>query len=313
MMAWYEDIERLISMTGEARNAFVRRHVRSVSGASFRSSSDGVMDEDEADRTPYSAGSVVMNQERPTSQPRQPGGRFPSDVQIDRHLHAPLSPSSGESSGEKDLLAAPVSLPGSAPFGTGNRFDPDGDLDSNPNSNQSRAASSAAGGGQRFPIDGYDKYQDKYMASSDSFNQRQQLSQQAPTFDNNRVTIESPKEPSNTLFVAGLSSTSTQDHALSRQRNRGESASTAFTNSNVTDYTHNTHTTVPTSVDEESNDEIESVKPRPHSLHSEMSSLPTSVRNSLDIPKRPGAQTKNSVSTIELKIPGHYPPQQAAA
>ncbi|KAL4865987.1 hypothetical protein BDV12DRAFT_173673 [Aspergillus spectabilis] len=312
MMAWYEDIERLISMTGEARNAFVRRHVRSVSGASFRSSSDGVMDEDEADRTPYSAGSAVLNQERPTSQPRQPGGRFPSDVQIDRHLHAPLSPSSGESSGEKDLLAAAGSLPGSAPFGTGNRFYPDGDLDSNPNSNQSRVASSAAGGGQRFPIDGYDKYQDKYMASSDSFNRRQQLSQQAPSFDNNRVTIDSPKEPSNTLFVAGLGSTSAQDHALSRQRNRGESASTAFTNSNVTDYTHNTHTTVPTSVDEESDDDIESVKPKPHSLHSEMSSLPPSVRNSLDIPKRPGAQTKNSVSTIELKIPGHYPPQQAA-
>ncbi|KAL5340527.1 hypothetical protein BJX70DRAFT_110697 [Aspergillus crustosus] len=308
MMAWYEDIERLISMTGEARNAFVRRHVRSVSGASFRSSSDGVMDEDEADRTPYSAGSVVMNQERPTSQPRQPGGRFPSDVQIDSHLHAPMSPSSGESSGDKDLYAAV----GSLPDGTGNHFYTDRDLGSNPNSNQSRAASSAAGGFQRFPIDGYDSHQDKYMASSDTFNHRQQLSQQPPSVNDNQVSIDSTKQPSNTLFVAGLGSTSAQDHASARQRKRGESASTAFTNSNVTDYTHNTHTTVPTSVDEESDDDIETVKPRLQSLYSEMSSLPTSVHNSLDIPKRPVAQTNNSVSTIELKIPGHYPPQQAA-
>jgi hypothetical protein len=36
------------------------------------------------------------------------------------------------------------------------------------------------------------------------------------------------------------------------------------------------------------------------------------VRNSIDVPKRPAAQTKNSVSTIELNIPGHYPRQQAA-
>ncbi|KAL2853833.1 hypothetical protein BJY01DRAFT_258711 [Aspergillus pseudoustus] len=318
MMAWYEDIEGLISKTGEARNAYVRRHVRSVSGASFRSSSDGVMDEDEADQTPYSAGSVAMSQERPTSQPRQPGGRFPSDVHIDRHIHVPMSPSSGESSGERDLLAAGGSLPDGGHYfaaNSSNRYYSDRDSVQQ-NSNPSRSASSA---GHRFPIDGYDNYQDKWMASSDSFRRNQQISQQiqpvqaapAPAPADNRATIESQENPSNSVFVAGLGSISVQDHATKRQRNRGESASTAFTNSNVT---NNTQSTVPTSVDEgeESEDETESVKRGPRSLRSEMSSLPNSLRNSVEIPKRPAAQTKNSVSTIELKIPGHYPPQQAA-
>ncbi|KAL1962986.1 hypothetical protein VTN77DRAFT_8832 [Rasamsonia byssochlamydoides] len=122
MMAWYDDIANLIGKTGEARNAFVKRHMRTLSGSSFKASSissDGVMDEDEADRTPYSGNSAVL-QRAPsvlavTSAPRpQPGGRFPSDVQIDRHLHDPLSRSSGESAGGRDAaLAAAAALPGS--------------------------------------------------------------------------------------------------------------------------------------------------------------------------------------------------------
>lgn len=311
MMAWYEDIERLISMTGEARNAYVRRHVRTVSGASFRSSSDGVMDEDEADRTPYSAGSVVMNQERPTSQPREPGGKFPSDVNIDRHLHAPTSPSSGESSGERDVLAAAGSLPDGGNFaGRGNRFYNDRDFDSIQNSNQSRTASSA-GPAHRFPIDGYDNEQGNWMSSTNSFNNRDQ--QQPPAVIDNRVNNEYPQEHStNPIYVAGLGSTAARDHASPpRQRNRGESSSTAFTNSNGTELTHNTQTTIPTSVEEESDNDAE-FKQRPHSLRSGVSSLHDSMRNSIDVPKRPAAHTKNSISTIELHIPGHYPPQQTA-
>ncbi|EED17660.1 PH domain protein [Talaromyces stipitatus ATCC 10500] len=63
MMAWFEDIANLSEKTGEARNAFVRNHVRSLSGNSIRPSSissDGVMDEDEADQTPYSSQSAVL-------------------------------------------------------------------------------------------------------------------------------------------------------------------------------------------------------------------------------------------------------------
>lgn len=149
MMAWYEAIESLMGKTGEARNAFVRRHVRSISGgASIRtgsaSSNDGAMEEDdEADRTPYSAESVVLSQEPQYQYPeasREPGGRFPSDVQLDRnHLlinhQAPLSPSSGESSGgDRDLPVAVVAgsiLPESGiPLTSGGR--PVSDREHNP-------------------------------------------------------------------------------------------------------------------------------------------------------------------------------------
>lgn len=57
MMAWYEDIRNLTEKTGVERNAFVRRHARSVSGGSHKAetvSSDG-LEEDEADRVPYQA------------------------------------------------------------------------------------------------------------------------------------------------------------------------------------------------------------------------------------------------------------------
>ncbi|QGA16389.1 hypothetical protein EYB26_004056 [Talaromyces marneffei] len=121
MMAWFDDIASLSEKTGEARNAFVRNHVRSLSGRSIRPgsiSSDGVMDEDEADQTPYSSQSAVLRRASPVkgetpAQRPQPGGRFPSDVQIDRHLQATMSLSSGESSGAREALADAVSLSGS--------------------------------------------------------------------------------------------------------------------------------------------------------------------------------------------------------
>ncbi|KAF2814059.1 uncharacterized protein BDZ99DRAFT_486093 [Mytilinidion resinicola] len=118
MMAWYEDIKSLTEKTGEERNAFVRRHARSVSQGSHRSvSSDGGLDEDEADAVPYSANQSVMNepateelQQRPS-----PGGRFPSDIQVNRHLQAPLSPSSGSSDIDHDLTTAAGGLQASYP------------------------------------------------------------------------------------------------------------------------------------------------------------------------------------------------------
>ncbi|OAF99551.1 uncharacterized protein CC84DRAFT_1130312 [Paraphaeosphaeria sporulosa] len=101
MLAWYDDINSLIDKTGDERNAFVTRHKRSMSTGSTRSvSSDGGLEEDEADHVPFSAAQSVQNQgvaesERP-SRP-SPGGRFPSDLQVDRSLQA-RGPSSGSSS-----------------------------------------------------------------------------------------------------------------------------------------------------------------------------------------------------------------------
>ena len=120
MLAWFEDIKTLTEKTGEERNAFVRRHARSLSGTSQKApsiSSDGALEEDEADEVPYSAtashfdGASALeskNVDRP-----QPGGRFPSDVNIERNLRVPLSPSSG-SSDERDLIGAAGPIPGTS-------------------------------------------------------------------------------------------------------------------------------------------------------------------------------------------------------
>jgi hypothetical protein len=111
MLAWYDDIKNLTEKSGEERNAFVRRHasVRSTSAGSARSaSSDGGLEEDEADAVPYSANQSLANQavreETPTRP--SPGGRFPSDLNVNRNLQAPLSPSSGSSEIGHDLTTA---------------------------------------------------------------------------------------------------------------------------------------------------------------------------------------------------------------
>ncbi|KAF2459499.1 hypothetical protein BDY21DRAFT_408994 [Lineolata rhizophorae] len=110
MLAWYEDIKSLTEKTGEERNAYVRRHVRSASrGSQLSTASDEVgLENDEADEVPYSgnaslsqgaAGGQVQPQPYHEQRP-SPGGRFPSDLQVNRHLQAPLSPSSGSSAAE---------------------------------------------------------------------------------------------------------------------------------------------------------------------------------------------------------------------
>lgn len=124
MLAWYEDIKSLTEKTGEERNAFVRRHARSVSGGSHKTgsiSSDGAMDEDEADEVPYSANATEVQQPVPkqdTLERPQPGGRFPSDLDVNRFLQAPLSPSSAASSGDPDTVIAVGTHPDNgAPLG----------------------------------------------------------------------------------------------------------------------------------------------------------------------------------------------------
>jgi hypothetical protein len=125
MMAWFEDIKSLTEKSPQERNAFVRQHARSFSGSSHRASSvssDGAMDEE--DEEPFSAASSAVVAPAPkqdvlTKRP-QPGGRFPSDIQVNaqRGLQAPLSPSSGSSFGDDDtkdhdVVAAATGLPGS--------------------------------------------------------------------------------------------------------------------------------------------------------------------------------------------------------
>lgn len=113
MMAWYEDIKALTEKSPEERSNFVRGHARSLSRSSQRStrsmSSDGHVDDDDDDEPPFAATaeSVQVHQaiQQPQNQPRQedaparrpePGGRFPSDLQVnaERGLQVPVSPSS---------------------------------------------------------------------------------------------------------------------------------------------------------------------------------------------------------------------------
>ena len=112
MLAWYEDIKNLTEKTGVERDAFVRRHARSISANSMGAgsvSSDGGLDEDDADRVPYSATSSALEPDasNPAAGPDdvmakrpQPGGRFPSEINVHRDLPVPLSTSSGASSEE---------------------------------------------------------------------------------------------------------------------------------------------------------------------------------------------------------------------
>lgn len=121
MMAWYEDIKSLTEAAPQERNAFVRSHARSFSGNSHKASSissDGVMDEE--DEEPFSTdnSAVVQHASRQETKRPEPGGRFPSDIQVNptRGLQVPLSSSSVCSIGnqeDRDAISAAADLPGS--------------------------------------------------------------------------------------------------------------------------------------------------------------------------------------------------------
>lgn len=320
MMAWYEDVESLISKTGEARNAFVRRHVRSISGASVVSS-DGVMDEDdEADRTPYSAESAVLSQERPTSEPRQAGGRFPSDVHIDRQEDAALSPSSGESSGEKNMLAAASSPPDGAPLGPSNRSVSDREMEESP----VRAANGTTNGETGPPLERHDSYYGDWMGTARAPTQQQKLAQQA---DGDRQAVRSDGSNTSNANVAVSGSTASREHSVSPERMRRESASTVPTTTNVTERTINT---LPTSADESQESEVVDFAGARHQQQSvdgskddQFSSgaedtVPPVKFSEESAPKDAGTspdrrRVRDSTATaFELQIPGRYPPNVVA-
>lgn len=135
MIAWYEDIKALTEKTPQERSDFVRGHSRSFSRTSSRRSisSDGMVDDD--DEEPYSAhnsaaalGQIVNGPNFQQDVPRRPspGGRFPSDIEVNaqRGLQASLSPSSVNSrvfsdgkqpnTHDNEIIAAAGALPGSS-------------------------------------------------------------------------------------------------------------------------------------------------------------------------------------------------------
>ncbi|KAI9659254.1 MAG: hypothetical protein M1829_006594 [Trizodia sp. TS-e1964] len=164
MMAWFDDMKSLTEKSGTERDAFVRKHARSVSSNSQRagSISSDAMDEDEADAVPYSATESAASGHGPTidETPKRPspGGRFPSDIQVDRGLQAPLSPSSASSGPDYDLVVAAGAASGFAPelyggYGNSNAHGgavPEGTLDAGRNIDTSSTPLDQSGPSQGY-------------------------------------------------------------------------------------------------------------------------------------------------------------------
>ncbi|KAJ5504114.1 hypothetical protein N7463_006988 [Penicillium fimorum] len=300
MMAWYEDIEGLSSKTGEARNAFVRQHVRSVSGRSVNE----VMEDDEADRTPYAAGSAVMSQDRPTSS-RQAGGAFPSDVQIDRNSQAALSPGSGDSSAGRDIPGAAGSYPdGSSTFDDSLR--PVGSHEAD-NSYKNYRSNEETNEGSRPKVTQHDSYYGDWIGPAGIVaKQRQSQQLENSTLDDRE--IRSVGDQASLASISGVGISDRRDRSAPAQIDRRESVSTAPTNTNATEYTNNTN---PTSVDEQE-------PPKIHTLDLEngYTNRAPESNGAAKIPSdllRPHLPHTDSITALDMKIPGRYPPTKVAA
>ena len=150
MLAWFEDIKNLTEKTGAERSEFIRRsHARSLSAGSNKAgsiSSDG-MDEDEADQVPYSAtasqAEIPVQKEKLPERPN-PGGRFPSAINVDRDSLVPVASSSPSSSDDREIVAAAGALPGSGiPFGDSGHQVQSGDDETNATRGELAGASTA--------------------------------------------------------------------------------------------------------------------------------------------------------------------------
>ena len=150
MLAWFEDIKNLTEKTGAERSEFIRRsHARSLSAGSNKAgsiSSDG-MDEDEADQVPYSAtasqAEIPAQKEKLPERPN-PGGRFPSAINVDRDSLVPVASSSPSSSDDREIVAATGALPGPGiPFGDSGHQVQGGDNKTNATRGELAGASTA--------------------------------------------------------------------------------------------------------------------------------------------------------------------------
>jgi hypothetical protein len=89
MLEWYADIKKLTEVSGAERNAFVSGAVHGrqepVDASKEEEFSDDYgLDNDEADEVPYSTEHSALEVPLETTNKRPEGGRFPSDINVNR-------------------------------------------------------------------------------------------------------------------------------------------------------------------------------------------------------------------------------------
>ena len=208
MLAWFSDIKNLTEKTGAQRKEFIQRsHARSVSAGSHKAgsvSSDGGMDEDEADKVPYSATASqaeIAPQVEKLPQRPNPGGRFPSALKNNRDSQVPVSPSSPSSStADREIIAAAGALPRSGvPFGSSGQQVQPGDDETN-------AARGGLDGASRAPlaIDSYPPMASKQDLKGLPLEKRSDLATAAGANDRNlpeqAKSIDSSDNPDSVAY-----------------------------------------------------------------------------------------------------------------
>ncbi|KAH0537453.1 hypothetical protein FGG08_005761 [Glutinoglossum americanum] len=317
MLAWYEDIKKLTEMSTRAeRDAFVSSHRRTLSATSQKAgsvSSDGGLDEDEADQVPYSAASPMAQGAREPSQPRpQPGGRFPSELQVDRDLQTAQYASSGESLRDYEVIAAAAGLPGtSSPYGGGDHFLYDAEAVNEaeyPDPGTDRAGSLAPYqeilgnsdsarvdwvGSQRTPtgltttVDPTESYQTQTMPPPKQPPQRDRRPTPGPTSRPRSGVIDSAPVPPTTAVTASDVSTSiTQEAMTTSQEIPGSTA--------------------PNAMDQTAGPNFPK-SPRPRDLAGKAKSPPE--REVVPV----SARNKSVASISDMHVPGEYPPTPVVA
>ncbi|KAG8669967.1 phosphatidylinositol 4,5-bisphosphate-binding protein [Fusarium poae] len=212
MMAWYEDIKALTEKTAEERSQFVRSHSRSLSRSSRRSvSSDGLVDDE--DEEPFTADTESftnpgLRQHEATPRRSQAGGRFPSDIQVNkqRGLQAPHSPSSLSSGFQdnKDPVVPPIVTGGlSGPAAGESQSTRDyGTVHQTPLDEMPSAAAIAS---QKAHYDGVNPYTSEPVnqspAGPTSFNQQQQYEPQYEQQQQHPVQLSEYVQNHNQTFL----------------------------------------------------------------------------------------------------------------
>lgn len=109
MLEWYWDIKKLTEVSGAERNAFVHGRQESFDATKEEELSDD-LDYDEADEVPYSAEHSALEVPLEKVNKRPEGGRFPSDMNVNRGITDARSVLSGDTS--NSVIGAAGALPG---------------------------------------------------------------------------------------------------------------------------------------------------------------------------------------------------------